>query len=304
MILCIDIGGTSAKMALMQRDGTITARKNVSTCFDHYETPLLTTVCRGAAAFLAETSASVEGIGVSATGQVDDRRGAVVGTGGNIRNYSGAEIKQTLAQAHHVPVFVLNDANAAALGECYRGAAQGMRCVIMITLGTGVGGGIVLDGQVFGGHRGLAGEIGHMTLNNDGVPCTCQKRGCLERYASVSALRGRIREQTGETLDGRTLFARVAAGDRALSAVLDGWMDDIADGASSLIHIFNPDRLIIGGGVSAQERLLIDPLRRKILARTMPAFREGLTIVPAALGNDAGLYGALKFWLDNEKSEM
>lgn len=298
MILCVDIGGTSAKMALMERDGSIIARSSVDTAFDDYETPLLTTVTRGIGDFLRETSANIEGIAVSATGQIDDQTGVVVGTGGNIRNYEGAEIKRTLEREYRAPVYVLNDANAAALGESYAGCARGKRCVVMITLGTGVGGGVVLDGKVFGGSHGFAGEIGHTTLYGKDAPCACGKRGCLETYASVKALVRRAEALTGEMLNGRELFERAEKGDKALLSLIDEWMCDIAEGASSLIHIFNPDMLIIGGGVSARKELLIEPLRQKILSRTMPEFTVGLEIAPASLGNDAGLYGALKFWMD------
>ncbi len=300
MILCVDIGGTSAKMALMELSGEIAARHSTATAFDNYETPLLDTVNRGIDEFLRETGAAVEGIAVSATGQIDVKSGVVIGTGGNIRNYEGAEIKRTLEREYGVPVHVLNDANAAALGESYMGCACGRNCVIMITLGTGVGGGIVINGSVFGGSKGFAGEIGHTALYADKERCACGKRGCLETYASVKALLRRAESRIGERLNGRELFERAANGDAAVLELLDEWMDDIAEGASSLVHIFNPDMLVIGGGVSAQRELLVDPLRKKILDRTMPEFADGLEIVPAALDNDAGLYGALKFWLDAE----
>ncbi|MDY4541602.1 MAG: ROK family protein [Candidatus Ventricola sp.] len=304
MILSIDIGGTAVKMGLVDHAGAIHARHEASVCFDHYQTPILTTVIREAQAFLARESAQIEGIGVSATGQVDDRAGAVIGTNGKIPHYEGAQIKRDMEAAFGVPVFALNDANAAALGECFAGRAKGVQNVLMVTLGTGVGGGIVLGGRIFGGTRGIAGELGHFTLYQDGPRCPCGKRGCFESYAATTALVRRAKEATGEAdMNGRIVFSRAADGDQAMLAVLSAWIDDIAAGISGLVHIFNPQMVLIGGGVSAQEALLIAPLRERVLRSVMPRFAECLQLEAATLGNDAGMIGAARFYLDCVRQE-
>ena len=304
MILSIDIGGTAVKMGLVDHEGAIHARHEASVCFDHYQTPILTTVIREAQAFLARESAQIEGIGVSATGQVDDRAGAVIGTNGKIPHYEGAQIKRDMEAAFGVPVFALNDANAAALGECFAGRAKGVQNVLMVTLGTGVGGGIVLGGKIFGGTRGIAGELGHFTLYQDGPRCPCGKRGCFESYAATTALVRRAKEATGEAdMNGRIVFSRAADGDQAMLAVLSAWIDDIAAGISGLVHIFNPQMVLIGGGVSAQEALLISPLRERVLRSVMPRFAECLQLEAATLGNDAGMIGAARFYLDCVRQE-
>ena len=300
MILGIDIGGTSVKLALIHENGQIETKKEVSVNFDGYQTPILETVVIAAKAFLRETGQTIAGIGVSATGQVDPTLGKVIGTNGKIPNYEGAPIKDRLQREFSVPVTVLNDANAAALGECFRGAGAGLSDVLMVTLGTGVGGGIVLGGHIYGGARGIAGEIGHFTLCADGIPCPCGKTGCFESYASTTALLQLARERTGELMDGRTLFDRVAHGDSELESVLRQWIEYIAQGLSGLVHIFNPQALIVGGGVCRQDELLMKPLRKRILELVMPRFGEGLLIGPARLGNDAGVVGAVKFWLDSQ----
>ena len=299
MILSIDIGGTAVKMGLVDHAGAIHARHEASVCFDHYQTPILTTVIREAQAFLARESAQIEGIGVSATGQVDDRAGAVIGTNGKIPHYEGAQIKRDMEAAFGVPVFALNDANAAALGECFAGRAKGVQNVLMVTLGTGVGG-----GKIFGGTRGIAGELGHFTLYQDGPRCPCGKRGCFESYAATTALVRRAKEATGEAdMNGRIVFSRAADGDQAMLAVLSAWIDDIAAGISGLVHIFNPQMVLIGGGVSAQEALLIAPLRERVLRSVMPRFAECLQLEAATLGNDAGMIGAARFYLDCVRQE-
>lgn len=299
MILSIDIGGTAVKMGLVDESGAIHARHEASVCYDNYETPILTTVIREAKVLLARENAKVSGIGVSATGQVDDHIGAVIGTNGKIPHYEGAQIKKEMEAEFGVPVYCLNDANAAALGECFIGRGKGFDNVLMITLGTGVGGGIVIGGKIFGGTRGIAGELGHFTLYQNGIPCPCGKVGCYESYAATTALVRRAKEATGEAeLNGRIIFERAQAGDETMLAVLDSWIDDIASGITGLVHIFNPQLVLIGGGVSAQEELLIRPLREKVLATLMPRFAEGLLVESATLANDAGLIGAAKFFMD------
>ena len=299
MILAIDIGGTSAKLGLLELDGTIRQRTEVRVNFDGYETPILNTVLRASESFVADNRAVIEGIGVSATGQVDTSSGAVIGTNGKIPHYEGSPIKAEMEAHFHVPAWVLNDANAAALGECFLGAGRGYLDVLMVTLGTGVGGGLILNGQIYGGARGLAGELGHFTLYQDGTPCACGKRGCYECYASTSALIKRTNVK-----DGRTLFSSLRQGNEFLQKQMDSWLDDVAAGLTGLIHIFNPQLILIGGGISAQEELLVKPLRQKVMSGVMPRFAENLHIERATLGNDAGMVGALKYWIDREKANV
>ena len=251
--------------------------------------------------FLARHNVSICGVGVSATGQIDDRSGVVIGTNGKIPHYEETPIKEKLEQALGAPVWALNDANAAALGECAFGGGRGCRNAVFITLGTGVGGGLVLDGRLYGGARGIAGELGHFTLYQEGPACPCGKRGCFEHYASVTALIRRAHEAAPETeWNGRKIFERAAQGDAVLLRVLETWIDDIAAGLTGLVHLFNPEAVLIGGGVSAQEKLLIEPLRRRVLQGVMPRFAEKLRVEAAMLGNDAGLLGAVRFFLERE----
>ncbi len=296
MILAMDIGGTAVKMGLLQEDGIILARKAASVCFDQYKTPILTTVLKTASDFLEEQNAEIEGIGVSATGQIDVRTGVVAGTNGMIPNYEGSDLAGTLSARFRVPVHVLNDANAAALGECFLGAGRGASDVLMITLGTGVGGGIILGGRVYVGANGFAGEMGHFTLYQDGLPCTCGKRGCFEQYASARAL-----AKKAGVGNGKIVFERIQSGNVRMRTVFIEWLEDVSAGITGLVHIFNPSLVLIGGGISEQEEWLIAPLRKMVLSGVMPRFAEHLRIEKASLGNDAGMLGALRFWLDQER---
>ena len=277
----------------------IHARKEASVCFDQYRTPILETVLREAELFLAEQQCDVEGAGISATGQIDDKRGIVIGTNGRIPHWEGSHLAEEVSARFHVPAFALNDANAAALGENFAGRAKGVENVIMLTLGTGVGGGIILGGKLYSGSLGIAGELGHFTLYADGMTCTCGKKGCFECYASTTALIARAKEKAGsEDLNGKEIFRRAQAGDRAMLSVLDAWIDDIVHGITGLVHIFNPDMVLIGGGVSVQEQLLMQPLRKRVKAGVMPRFAEHLSIERATLGNDAGMIGAARWYME------
>lgn len=307
--LGIDIGGTEVKMGIMTAEGQILEEKGASVSFDEYRTPIITTVRKTAAAFVREFSAQhPEGLyvcaaGVSATGQIDAENGIVTGTAGHIRNWVGTKIKEELEEEMHCPVCVANDANCALLGERWLGAARGEKDVILVTIGTGVGGGILTDGHLLTGARGIAGEIGHIVIKEDGELCSCGNRGCLERYGSAAALSRMVEKGIDANticgfagaVNGRSIFAQLEEGGcgEGLEQTVRQWIGYIADGIVSLVHIFNPHLVLIGGGVSSQEELFIRPLREEVLSRVLPSYGEELVLKSAALGNRAGFVGAV-----------
>lgn len=298
--LAIDIGGTSAKLGIVDEAGRVLAKTEQSVCFDYYETPILTTVLLASEQFLREQDVrpqSLAGIGVSATGQIDTHTGTVVGTCGSLPNYIGSPIKAELEAKFGLPVTVANDANCMTLGEVWVGGAKGCTDVIGVTLGTGVGGGILTGGRLLEGARGLGGELGHYRTHAlDGVLCTCGASGCWERYAATTALVRAAQPRDHKWRDGRAIFESAHAGDPIILALLENWTDEIAQGLAGLVHIFNPQLILIGGGVSAQQELLIEPIARKVRASIMPAFAEGLEIRAAQLHNDAGMVGAVYYF--------
>ena len=296
----IDIGGTAVKLGIVDETGRVLLKGEESVSFDGYQTPVLTTVRKAAKEFLTTNSIPVEslaGIGVSATGQIDSRKGIVAGTCGNFPNYIGSPIKAVLEEDFGLPVTVANDANCMTLGEVWVGGAKGYTDVIGVTLGTGVGGGILTGGRLLEGARGLGGELGHFRTHAlDGVLCTCGASGCWERYAATTALVRGAQPRNPKWKDGRAIFESAHAGDPTILALLDDWTDEIAQGLAGMVHIFNPQLILIGGGVSAQQELLIDPLAKKVRASVMPAFAEGLEIRAAQLHNDAGMVGAVYYF--------
>ena len=263
--LGVDIGGTAVKLGLVDDTGRVLRRAERSVSFDGYKTPILDTVQTAIRDFLGSHDVpKLEGIGVSATGQIDSRRGVVAGTCGNFPGWIGVDIKGTLEREFGLPLTVANDANCMVLGEVWVGAAKGYTDVIGVTLGTGVGGGIITGGRLLEGARGLGGELGHFRLHAlDGVACTCGAIGCYERYAATTALVRGAQKMGLDAPDGRAIFEAAAAGNARTLAVLNDWISEIAQGLAGLVHIFNPQLILIGGGVSAQQELLIDPLAAK-----------------------------------------
>ena len=303
----IDIGGTAVKLGIVDETGKVLVKGEESVSFDGYQTPVLATVRKAAKEFLTAQNISAEslaGIGVSATGQIDSRKGIVAGTCGNFPNYIGSPIKAALEEDFGLPVTVANDANCMTLGEVWVGGAQGYTDVIGVTLGTGVGGGILTGGRLLEGARGLGGELGHYRTHAlDGVKCTCGATGCWERYAATTALVRAAKEKDPALTDGRAIFAAAEAGDETVLALLDAWTDEIAQGLAGMVHIFNPQLILIGGGVSAQQKLLIDPIAAKVKASVMPAFAEGLEVRAARLHNDAGMVGAVYYFRQTYEKE-
>lgn len=309
--LGIDIGGTSVKLGLVTENGEVLYSNNYNVSFDNYETPIFETVKKSIEVFLIENSIQkdeLKGIGVSATGQINTNTGTVVGVGGNIRNWCGTEIKSELEKIYKVKTTVINDANSMIIGEQWIGKGKDYRNIIGITIGTGVGGGIIVDSNILLGSIGIAGEIGHFSINYEGKLCTCGNRGCYEQYASMTALIKEVKKNydyidnfnyNKNELNGKIIFDEIEKGNEKLELILNEWIANIGSGLVSLTHIFNPEIIIIGGAVSKQEKLFIDPLRKYVTSKVMKRFGENLKIEGAELENQAGLVGAVYYNIKN-----
>ncbi len=292
--IALDIGGTALKYGIVNEDGSILESLEHSVNFDNYETPIIQTIINVLDRYQSDYT-KFSGIAVSATGQIDSKLGKVIGVGGNIKNYLNTNIKETLENRYKIRCEVLNDANAVAAAEKWIGAAKNCRNVIAITIGTGVGGGIYVDNQLLLGQRGIAGEIGHFSIHSHGVKCSCGNVGCFEKYASMRALVEKVNTALNVEYNGKIIFENIH--DVTVSKIVDEWITDIAKGIVSLVHIFNPEMIVIGGGVSKQEKLFVEPLRKKIQNIAMPRFSENLEIVGAKLENGAGMVGAVYYFI-------
>lgn len=311
MYLGIDIGGTAVKMGIVTQNGEVTFENSYDVAFDLYETPIFETVKKSIKKFLEESKTDIttlKGIGVSATGQVNSNSGSIIGVGGNIKNWCGTQIKKELEEIYGIKTTVVNDANCMVIAEQWIGTAKGFKDVLAITVGTGIGGGIVVDSKVLLGAVGIAGEIGHFSINSDGIKCACGSKGCYERYGSMSSLVKNVKnnyhkfEHLGfekNDINGKVIFEEVKKGNALMQEMVDFWIADIGKGLVSLVHIFNPQIIVIGGGVSSQEELFIDKVRKYVVENAMEQFSKNLLIKAAKLSNNAGLVGAVYYNMNN-----
>lgn len=298
LALGVDIGGTKILTALVDEQATVLASWRTPTPAAAGGAAVLKSVEDAIAGALAELAPEqrerLVGIGISAAGQVDADVGAIAYASPNIPGWTGTRVREALSPRFELPVIVDNDANAAAYGEWWAGGGKALDSMVMITVGTGIGGGIVLNGRVLRGGRWRGGEIGHMVIDADGVRCNCGQRGCLEMYASGTAIGRMAREaRPGWTPSGPEVFAAAAAGDAVAQGVLERAASYLAAGIVSLSSVLDPDGFLLGGGVSEQPAFL--PLVRAALARDEVSGARGFDgqcVQLATLGAEAGAVGA------------
>lgn len=304
----IDLGGTFIKCGIVDDGGNIIAKDKIPTGATRPYDEIAADMARLAAGLAARVGVTISACGVGAPGTIDSERGVVVYSN-NIR-WSDVPLAFALERHIGLPIAMTNDANAAALGESFAGAGKKYSSIVFVTLGTGVGGGIVLDGKLFEGGRSAGAEIGHMLLKLGGRRCTCGRRGCLEAYASANALvaqtvRAMWRNRDSamwqivggdiSAVDGKTAFDGMKMGDSVASAVVDKYIGYVAEGIINIVNVFRPDAVLLGGGVCAQGETLCAPLRKKVGEATFGGMEYApVDIVTAALGNDAGIVGAAR----------
>lgn len=306
----IDIGATNLKAGLADEDGALLVTRKTKAAKITDSASLAWTLyalCRDLCSDAGCAMEEVASVGVGCPGLVEIRSGTILYTC-NLPLRS-VPLRRLFHQLSSLPFYIENDANCAALAEYYAGAGRGSKRFITVTLGTGIGGGIIHNGKIFHGANGLAGEVGHMTIEMGGEPCPCGRRGCWERYASATALKQQtaaalasypdsilaqvVAENEGH-VSGRSAFMALQRGCPVGRRVCESYITYLAEGIGNIINIFQPDTLAIGGGVSNEdERLLLFPLRERVAAMSLPTAQEKMTrIVRAELGDTAGLIGA------------
>ncbi len=304
VVIGVDLGGTNLRTAILNPDGNILDRhKEATHAADGWEkvvARLIENIKRQRKSAIQQ-GFDVAAVGVGAPGVIQADKGIVVKSP-NFPDWNNLPLKDQLEKALGTPVFLENDANAAALGEQWRGAGRGIRSMILLTLGTGVGGGIILDNKIWHGADGMAGEIGHMTLIPDGRPCTCGNTGCLEMYSSARGIVQSYREALGKTSGGvpdqlkqissEQVYEAAGAGNEIAVRVMKDMGRMLGIGIASLINIFNPERIVVGGGVKDAWPLFIGATREEIMKRAFAVPAKRTEIVPSELGDDAGMVGA------------
>ena len=303
----VDIGGTGIKAGVVKENGEIICKSSIPTEAGADYTVLGKHIADLTLAVVKEAGISmdeVKSVGMGSPGSIDDKNGVVLYA--NNLNLHNAPLCAEVEKYVNKPVYIGNDANCAALGEYFALNDENITDFIAVTLGTGVGGGIVIDGKLFTGSNGVAGELGHMVTVVDGEDCSCGRKGCWEAYASATAL---IRDaeraakvnpdslvakmiaENGGKANGKIVWDAKDAGDSVAISVIDKYIQHIAEGIVNLINIFQPQVIAIGGGVSVQGDNLLNPVKAQVADRCYGNLKIA-DIVMAQLGNDAGIVGA------------
>ena len=233
---------------------------------------------------------NIDRVAISTAGQVDSENGIIVYSTDNIPYYTGMMVKKLIENKTGIPTFVENDVNSAALGEAHFGAAKGEDNFICLTYGTGIGGAIYINGNLFKGSSCSAGEFGHIITHYGGKQCTCGSEGCYECYASARALTEAVNKISNEPLDAIQMFSPENFAKPEIRSEIDKWIDEIIIGLINIIYTFNPSKIVLGGGIM-NEDYIIDLIDRKIYNKIMASFRN-VDIARSRLGNKAGMLGA------------
>ncbi len=304
----IDLGGTNIVAGVVNEQYNIIATARCKTAMPRPADDIIASmaaVCRTAVEKAGLTMDDIAGIGVGTPGSCNTGTG-VVERAANL-GFIHEPLRDKLEAHLHKPVHIENDANAAAYGETLAGAAKGKRHCVCITLGTGVGGGAIVDGHILSGHNFAGAELGHTVIVADGELCTCGRRGCWEAYSSATALVKQTKRAMqadkdsllwtltdgGKHVSGRSAFDGMRAGDKTATAVVERYIRYLACGLTNMVNIFQPEVLCIGGGISREGEALLAPLRTIIDNEQFAQMTASKTAVcTAALGNDAGIIGA------------
>ena len=302
----VDLGGTNIAAGVVDENGKILVQDSTATLNERPYTEIvkdMANLCKKIIADAGLAESDIKAIGIGSPGSIDNENGVVVYANNLKMDHSpiAAELKKYI----NVPVNIENDANAAAYGE-YVINGGGVDDFVFITLGTGVGGGVIINKKIYRGFNGAGGELGHITLVHDGEPCTCGNHGCWEAYASVTALIRQTEAAMKENPDsmmhevakkenkvsGKTAFIAAKNGDAAAQKVVDTYIGYVADGIMSVINIFQPEKLVIGGGISKEGDYLLKPIIRYVDKAGYNKYMKKTKISIATLFNDAGIIGA------------
>lgn len=308
--LGVDLGGTSIKVGLVNENYEIISTRSCPTLRERSFEAIIEDMGKLCLELLEEkqiTKELVHSIGIGCPGIASPHEGVILFSS-NL-HFDHVNVREELRKYIDVDVFVENDANCAALGEVATGAARGEKNVVVVTLGTGVGGGIILDGKIYRGSFCGAGEIGHQVIRHEkGRPCGCGRKGCWEQYASATALIGDAKEAAKaeensllrrlipsgdvEDMNAKIVFDAAHSEDETALKVLEQYYKYVAYGVTNLINILEPTSIVIGGGISGQKEYLTEPIKKYVQEEMYGGLQLKTAIKPALLGNDAGIIGA------------
>ena len=317
----IDLGGTNIKAGVVDEKGELLNKLSIKTHAERSMEEIIYDMGKLAVDVIKDCGkeiSDIEAIGIGSPGTPDNEEGLLVYSA-NLP-FNMAPMRKLIRDVIDLPVYIDNDANCAAMAEAVAGAAKGTRDSVTITLGTGVGAGVIINGRIYSGFNQAGSEFGHTVLVSGGIQCKCGRRGCFEQYASASALARMAQEAADSNPDSilkdliakeggpnaKLAFDAMKAGDKVAAELVDRYTDYLADGLANVINTFMPEVLVVGGGVCNEGDPLLIPMREKTMSR--PYFGPGVKkteIRLAEMGNDAGIVGAAmmgKACLDDGKN--
>ncbi len=305
----VDLGGTNIAVGIVNEKMEIVLKKSIPTACPRSAEEIADDIAKTIRALCSDMSigtSELEWIGVGTPGSVNSETG-IVERAHNLGFYD-TPLMDLISDRISAPCFVENDANAAAYGEFLAGAAKGAKNAICVTIGTGIGGGIIIDNKIYSGSNFFGAELGHMVIDMNGKQCNCGRKGCMEQYCSATALIEQTKEAMLsnknsvmwelcggdiEKVSGRTAFDAMKKGDESAKNVFDAYIGYLGCGITNLVNIFQPDILMVGGGISKEGETLLAPIREYVSRESFDCNPIKATkIVAAQLGNDAGIIGA------------
>ena len=316
-VLAIDLGGTKIFTAVISSKGQIIAKERCLTLADEGPKVVINRILSAIDHLLSQRNINLpqlDSISIAAAGAIDSEKGLVTSSP-HLPGWHDVPLRGIVKEKYKVNTFLINDASAAALGEHHFGAGRGVNNLFLLTLGTGIGGGIIINGRLYSGVSGSAGEIGHTTIDVHGPRCDCGNTGCLEALVSGTAvakeairrIRQGERSSLTEIVEGKIenitaekVSLAAQGGDSLASEVILKAATYLGVGIANLVNIFNPEMIIIGGGIAKMGDLLLNPARQVVRERAFQLSAQAVRIVPAQLGDDAGVLGAAVFAFQQE----
>ncbi|KOP65249.1 hypothetical protein AMS62_08310 [Bacillus sp. FJAT-18019] len=298
----VDVGGTKIHAGIANKQGDVLYSVNLATLAGEKKVP--DRIVEAIEVLMAEAPKpeggySIQGIGIGTAGQVDQSDGSIRFASDILPGYTGVPLKRIIEKRFGLPVYVDNDVNVLVLTEKTLGAGRGASHMLCIALGTGVGGAVFTGGKLVHGTWGGAGELGHLSVDFNGLPCVCGGVGCLEQYASGTGIAKRMKaklrsqgSQPSSAVDSREVLARWQSGDPVATEVMDETFAALGAAIASLIHALNPEVIVIGGGVAEAGEPFFERVREETAKRCMKSFMENVSIVQAHQGNYSGMIGA------------
>ena len=287
----IDLGATFVKMGLIDDLGKVYFRRKIETVLSSNRASLIESVISNIRDIIEISGKSVSGVGIGVPGPVDSKKG-IVHYFPNIKGWEEVPLKSILEKKLGLRVELDNDVNAMTLGEFVFGAGQGCNNLVCLTLGTGVGGGIIIDGKLYRGGSMCAGEIGHMPINETGPKCNCGGIACLERYIGNKYILERAKKAFGNNITLEALTSLAKFGNKKAIVIWVDVAEKLSVAIAGVVNLLNPDKIVIGGGVSKAGEFILNPLRKELKKRAMKDQAAHVKIIAAKLGTDAGIIGA------------